>query len=452
MRVLGPVDVLDAADRPLDLGGPKQRALLAVLAAAGGEVVSTERLIGQLWEDDPPARAVVSVQSYVANLRRTLDPDRPARGAPGVLVTRPPGYLLDPAGFGLDAAEFVALTDRAGTVRPGEGGSAVGLLDAAEALWRGDAYADVTAVSSALRAEGARLDELRLAAREARWRLLLDLGHAERVAAETWVQVVDHPLREAGWEILAVALYRSSRQAEALDALRRARRKLADELGVDPGPALRALEAAILRQDPGLDRPPPTPVRPPTSGTGPLPAASVPGAPTRDVALVGRDEVLTEIAGALVDGAAGRGRLVLITGEPGIGKSSLARAAVSTARTMGLAVGCGTAEESPGAPALWPWAQALDQAQRERGSGSAGENGGRGWAALVELVPALRGAATTVGPTGPASSRRLPEEGVGADPGRPRHGCLRTRRGGQPPGRPASRSDPVGAGRPALGR
>ena len=410
MRVLGPVDVWNSVDGPLDLGGPKQRALLAVLAAAGGEVVSTDRLIGQLWDGEPPARAVVSVQSYVANLRRTLHPDRAARAASGVLVTRPPGYLLDPAGYRLDADEFLELTRQAGTARATDRERAVALLDAAEALWRGDGYADVTAVSSVLRAEGARLDELRVAAREDRWRHLLELGEAERVVAETWVQVADHPLREAGWEILALALYRSRRQAEALDALRRARRHLSDELGVDPGPTLRALETAILRQDPALDLPPSVldqvrPDRVPPPPPAPTPAVPVPG---RDSALIGRDQALTAIAGALVDAAAGRGRLVLITGEPGIGKSSVARAATATASTMGLAVGWGTAEESPGAPALWPWAQALGQAvgqaQRVRAQVPREMAQSRGWPALADLVPALVGGPGAAGSAGSASA------------------------------------------------
>lgn len=359
-RVLGPLEVVHHArpHGPMELGGPKQRAVLALLIAAAGRTVSVDRLVDEVWGEDSPPKVMTSLQAYVANLRRAVEPDRPARAPAAVLVTRPPGYALladaadvDAAGFGRRAAlghELLA-TDPA---------TAAAELAAALALWRGDAYADVAALAPSLAAEATRLEQLRLLALEDRWQAEVDLGGHARAVPELEALLAAHPLRERAWCLLALALYRSQRQADALAALGRARTLLAQELGLDPGEQLRRLEEQVLRQDPALAALPAPSAKgasrlPPPASVGkaePLPAADP---------LVGRDAPLAALAGAFVDAAAGRGRLVLVSGEAGIGKTRLAEAAVATAAAMGLTTAWGRAEESGAAPPLWPWSQAL---------------------------------------------------------------------------------------------
>ncbi|GAB1818952.1 BTAD domain-containing putative transcriptional regulator [Herbidospora sp. RD11066] len=347
-QVLGQVEVLDveAGSGPAQLGGQKQRALLALLLAAGGRIVSVSRLVDELWGEEPPPKVLSSVQAYISNLRRTLEPDRAARAPARVLLTRPPGYAL--AAETVDAVTFERLAAEGQKVLAADPARALDLLQQAAGLWRGEPYEDVAALAPGLTAEAARLTEVWLLATEDRFRAELALGVHRRVVAEIEQLVAAHPLREAGWGLLAVALYRSQRQGDALDALRRARRVLADELGVDPGPELRRLEAAVLNHEPSLDAMP-----------APVKAVPVPVVQQAD-GLVGRDDWLARLTGHLVDTSAGRGTLVLVTGEPGVGKTGLARALTATAAAMGLRTGWGRCEESAGAPPLWPWSQALD--------------------------------------------------------------------------------------------
>ncbi|WP_171074567.1 AfsR/SARP family transcriptional regulator [Nonomuraea basaltis] len=373
-QVLGPIEVLDVGGDPVQLGGQKQRALLGLLLAARGRVVSVGHLVDELWGDDPPPRVLASVQSYIANLRRALEPDRPARAPARILVTRPPGYALvtDSA----DYTEFERLASAAHDSLAADAAHARELLRAAAGLWRGEPYADVTAAAPGLAAEAVRLGELRLLATEDRFRAELALGVHARLVGEIEQLVAAHPMREAAWGLLAVALYRSQRQGEALDALRRARRILADELGVDPGPELRRIEAAVLRHEPSLDATP-APGKPPEY------AASMEVTPrVAAAALVGRDEWLTRLTGYLVDATAGRGTAVLVTGEPGIGKTGLARALTATADAMGVRTGWGRCEEAVGAPALWPWSQALGPLVSAAGAATR-------LPALAALLPAL---------------------------------------------------------------
>ncbi|MGP3964852.1 ATP-binding protein [Nonomuraea sp. 3N208] len=358
-QVLGPVEALDADGDPVQLGGQKQRALLGLLLAARGRVVSVGRLIDELWADEAPPKALTSVQSYVANLRRALEPDRPARAPAQVLITRPPGYAL--ATGSLDSIEFETLASAAHESLATDAAHARELLRTAAGLWRGEPYADVAMASPGLAAEAARLGELRLLATEDRFRAELALGVHARLVGEIEQLVAAQPLREAAWGLLAVALYRSQRQGEALEALRRARRLLAEELGVDPGPELRRLEEAVLRHEPSLEARP-APVTPPAYG------ASADARPRAAAArLVGREEWQARLTGYLVDASAGRGTVVLLTGEPGIGKTGLARALTATATEMGLHTGWGRCEEAVGAPALWPWSQALGLLLRAAG-------------------------------------------------------------------------------------
>jgi DNA-binding SARP family transcriptional activator/tetratricopeptide (TPR) repeat protein len=370
-RVLGPVEVLDTDGGLVQLGGQKQRALLGLLLASAGRIVPVHRLVDELWGEDPPPKVLVSVQSYVANLRRVLEPDRPARAPASLLVTNPPGYSL--ATDRLDSVEFEELAGAGREVLATDPRRARKLLLTAAGLWRGEPYADLTGAAPALAAEAARLTELWLLAGEDRFRADLELGGHEELAGEIEQVVGVHPLRESAWGLLAVALYRSQRQGAALDALRRAKRVLADELGVDPGRELRRLEHAILSHDPALDHTSPAAPRPAVDGrTGGSPRAVETG-------LIGREEQLARLTGHLVDAVAGRGSVVLVTGEPGIGKTGLAHALTATAAAMGLNTGWGRCEETAGAPAMWPWSQALAPLTDSAGTTTR-------WSALDALV------------------------------------------------------------------
>src|SRR5436190_6053136 len=223
-RVLGPLEVRDG-ERSLPLAGAKQRALLALLILNANHVVSRDRLIDELWGDDPPDTARTMVQVYVSRLRKLL-PD-------GVLVTQPPGYVLrvDPDELDLERFERLRVTAR---------------FDEALALWRGPALAEFEEHFAKL--EGARLEDVRLATLEERIDADLERGlHAELVG-ELELLVAEQPQRERLRAQLMLALYRSGRQADALAAYRDARAAL-DELGIEPSEELRALEKKILQQE-----------------------------------------------------------------------------------------------------------------------------------------------------------------------------------------------------------
>jgi DNA-binding SARP family transcriptional activator/class 3 adenylate cyclase len=251
-RILGPLEVLDAQGQRLALGGPKQRALLAVLLLHAGQVVAVERLIDELWGEDPPDTAAHILQVYVANLRKAVEPARPRRAAGGVLRTQAPGYLVDVGPDELDLVRFERLAgDGRAALAAGDPAGAARLLREAVGLWRGPALADVTLAASG-QGELVRLEERRLAALEDRIEAELALGRHAELVGELQALVAAHPLRERLWGQLMVALYRSGRQAEALEAYRRTRETLAEELGIDPSRPLQELERAILAQDPAL--------------------------------------------------------------------------------------------------------------------------------------------------------------------------------------------------------
>ena len=221
-RILGPLEVTEEG-RHLDLGAPKQRALLAVLLISANRVVSLDRLIDQLWGEEPPPRATGSLQAYISNLRRVLEPSRAPGQPPRVLVTQPPGYLLRVDPGDLDAARFeTGAAEGRRLLGEGRPAEARDLLQAALGLWRGAALADF-AFEDFARAEATRLEELRLAAVEDRLQAELDLGQHAAAVAELEAGVMTHPLRERLWGLLMVALYRSGRQADALRAFQAAR-------------------------------------------------------------------------------------------------------------------------------------------------------------------------------------------------------------------------------------
>jgi DNA-binding SARP family transcriptional activator/DNA-binding beta-propeller fold protein YncE len=252
-RVLGPLQVATNGSS-LPLGGAKQRAVLALLLLHANEVVSSDRLIDELWAGSPPESAANIIHGYVSHLRKTLEPGR-SRGEHELLVSRPPGYMLRARPEQIDAERFATLTGEARQLLDdGEADAAADRLRAALALWRGSPLADLTYESFA-RPDIERLEEARVAALEDRIDADLALGRDGDLVGELRKLVGKHPLRERLRGQLMVALYRSGRQADALSAYREGRRVLTEELGIEPGPALRDLERAILHHDAALGAP-----------------------------------------------------------------------------------------------------------------------------------------------------------------------------------------------------
>lgn len=344
VQLLGPVEVFrDAAS--VDLGGPQQRAVLAHLALDVGRVISAERLIDRLWSDEPPRTPLGTLQSYVSRLRGAIEPDRPAGTPPSILVSEAPGYVLRIAADRVDVHRFAAL---AATARAAAGGGrhlvALESFDAALALWRGPALGGLSG-DDPVRSIVARLDEERHGVTDDRFEALLAVGRHVEATPALQAAVDEDPLRERRCALLALALYRSGRQADALRVLTRARSTLLDDLGLDPGPEMRELESRILAHDPTLltftvahsvtaisDEP--------SAADGPIP--------------VGRTAEWTKISSAFDDAATGRGHLVLVEGEPGIGKSTLCEAVLTDAEQQGWRTATGRCVEDGLAPTLWP--------------------------------------------------------------------------------------------------
>ncbi|WP_328477380.1 AAA family ATPase [Actinoplanes sp. NBC_00393] len=272
-RLLGPIEVRDSDGTPIEVSGAKPRALLTLLLAEPGRVVSVDRIAAALWGDAPPPAATATLHSYVSQLRRLLGRE--------LIVTRTPGYLaaVDPAD--VDLARLPTLMDEA--VRLTAAGNhqlAAKLLTEAVDLWRGEPLAGLPD-EAGVAAERARLGGLLLLARERRAAAWTRCGRAAEAVTELELLTAEHPLRESLWAALIEALYAAGRQADALDAYRRCARALADELGIDPGPQLRALEQAVLRQDahlPGMPAAPTAPAGPPPSAGHGSSAASGPPA------------------------------------------------------------------------------------------------------------------------------------------------------------------------------
>ena len=250
-RVLGPVEA-HSNDDELDLGGLRQRAVLARLLVARGQVVPVDSLLYDLWDDDAAKGAQSGLQVYISRLRRVLEPGRPRGGPNRLLVTVASGYALRVAPDQVDALRFETLVRAAGEQLDGDDPSSARVrLEKALGLWRGTPYSDFADQPWA-EAEVNRLTELRLVARERHADSGLRMGMPSEVVPDLEALTTEHPLREEGWRLLALGLYRGGRQGDALAALRKARTILADELGIDPGPALRKLESDILAQDAGL--------------------------------------------------------------------------------------------------------------------------------------------------------------------------------------------------------
>jgi DNA-binding SARP family transcriptional activator len=345
--LLGPLEVLDTAGTPVDVGGRQPRTLLAVLLAAGGRSVTADAIVDAIWGEDPPPSATGTLHSYVSRLRRHLGPDAP-------LVLDDAGYHLDIEAALVDHQQFQSLADAGrAALTAGRFGEASATLVEAERLWRGPALAEFATQDFAV-GLATRLEERRLTALEDRVTADLALGRHAALVGELSELVAAHPLREGLRMQLGLALYRAGRQAEALRTLAEGGRLLRDELGIEPSRPLRDLEAAILAQDPSLDLAS-VPVR-----------ASDPvrhGDPTGDVHrpivaagpdLVGRDHELAQLWAAF-DEARAASRFVVVEGEPGIGKTRLADELRWRSAEAGAVAVWGRSDESGAAPALWPW-------------------------------------------------------------------------------------------------
>src|SRR5205809_5801447 len=239
-RILGPLEVTDDRGAPIPLGGTKQRSVLAVLLLRAGEVVSVDYLVDSLWGDDAPRTATTSLQNSISALRKVL--------GPGLLLTKPPGYVLAVDADQIDLRRFERLVrDAAGH----DAAERAVILRRALDLWRGEPLAEL-AFEPFAGAEVRRLEELRLVAAEDWVDAELEAGRQAELVPELEALVARHPLRERLRGQLMLALYRSGRQADALSAYQDIRRLLSDELGLEPGPQLQQLQQNILRQAAGL--------------------------------------------------------------------------------------------------------------------------------------------------------------------------------------------------------
>ncbi len=362
----------------------KQRALLTLLAVHAPRPVSVESAADALWPRAASAEAMRSVQVTVSRLRRSL-------GAAGsALETVTSGYRLAVEPDAIDARRFETLIGSARAARlEGDAATARRLLDDALGLWRGPALADV-AFESFAQGEIARLDELRLAALEERIDARLSAGEHPLVVAELEQLAAEHPSRERLVELLMLALYRCGRQSDALEVYTQNRRRLGEELGLEPSSRLRRLEEAILRQDPSLDARIAEPIphrRRPRVAAPSLPAQLQ---PQPAMPFVGRAAELDRLA-ALPDRARSDGRqIALVGGEPGSGKTRLAREFAEHLTSSGMHVLYGACDPAVRTP-YQPFFEALEPAVAELEAEP--EAGGRYPAALIRLLPDLRVAA-----------------------------------------------------------
>jgi DNA-binding SARP family transcriptional activator/RecA/RadA recombinase len=372
-RILGPVRAY-ADEALIPVGGPKRRALLAILLLHANEVVSQDQLIDALWGESPPAGELKALQVHVSQLRKAL------AGPPGppehvLIQTRAPGYVLELDGHSLDLHRFERLHEEGRAVLSSDPAEASRVLGEALELWRGPPLAEF-AYEAFAQDEIARLDDLRIAAIEDRVEADLALGRHAGVVAPLEALVAKHPLRERLRGQLMLALYRSGRQSDALDSFRDARMALTEGLGIVPSRELRDLQQAILHQSPSLDHNP-----------APVTTASTPA----QGIFVGRRRELAELESALDHAFAGNGRIVLVAGEPGIGKTRLADQLTARAKARGARVFVGRCWEAGGAPAFWPWVQSLRAYIREADPDALRTQLDGGAAGLAQILPDLRG-------------------------------------------------------------
>jgi eukaryotic-like serine/threonine-protein kinase len=375
--ILGPLEVL-AGGRSVALGGVKQRALLALLVIHAGETLSTDRLIDELWGEHPPAAAAKTVQVHISRLRKALELSGAEAGSE-MIVTREPGYELRVEPERIDAHRFdrLIIEGRRELVarRPER---AVLKLEEAMSLWRGPPLGEF-AYKRFAQDEIARLDELRVGALEELIEAKLALGRHVEVVGPLEQLIREHPYRERLRGQLMLAFYRCDRQADALQAYQGARQALVEELGIEPSPRLRELERAILAQDQALAIPDHA-------------NAAVPVGPAAEESagvFVGRQPELAELIGGLDGAFAGRGRLFLLIGEPGVGKSRLAEELAQHARRLGARLLIGRCWEAGGAPAFWPWVQLLRSYLRASDRSDVASALGPGAPEIAPILPEL---------------------------------------------------------------
>jgi DNA-binding SARP family transcriptional activator len=370
--ILGPVELV--GEEPVLLGGAKERCLLAALALQCGRAVSAAWLVDALWGDDPPRTATKTLQNYVLRVRRAL-----AQAGGLAIVTLPDGYCLQAAPHAVDAALAESLiVEGHREMAGGDLVAAAGLLRRSVDLWRGPALHEFAGRPFAA-AEALRLEELRESALEDLIDAELALGRHHEVVSAVEGLVTRNPLRERRWGQLMVALYRDGRQAEALDAYGRLRRILRQDIGVDPGAELRDLHQAILQQSPGLAWRSP---QRPSNVAGP--------------GYFGRAGEMSRLLRRFDDAAAGRGGVVLLAGEPGIGKSQALRQLADAARARAAVVLAGRCVEGTWAPPFHPFAEVIagygeqvSPQQLRDDLGAAGSGLARVVPRLSELLPGL---------------------------------------------------------------
>ena len=371
IRVLGLFDAV-VGGRPVQVGGPQQRAVLAILALEPGRTVAVERIVSRLWGDDAPNSALNTLQSYVSRLRTVLDPDRASGTASDLIVGQPNGYLLAVDPEQVDAFVFQRLA-AAGreALRAGDPASAETILTDALALWRGPALTGVN--GDGMAALAVRWEQERLNTVADLADAQLAVGHFDAAIAGLRDAVSHDPLHERLWNRLALALYRSGHQVDALRALSDARDALAEASGLIAGPELIALEAQILAHDPTLlpyaesagsvgTQLPDEARRSDESGRPSAGAtATASTRPQPPPGMVGRSEEWGRLSTRLDDLTTGTGGTVLVDGEAGIGKTTLLDALAAEARTRGWTVLWGRCHEDDLAPALWPWIEIVRQ-------------------------------------------------------------------------------------------
>jgi DNA-binding SARP family transcriptional activator len=396
-RTLGPLEVARPGSDPVKIEGAKTRALLVLLLVSRNSVVSVDRIADQVWSGDPPPSAASTIHAHISRLRRALTGSGGGHRSP--LVTRRPGYMLQVAHDEYDVDRFEELVRKASGAPPDE---AAGLLSEALSLWRGPALAEFADLSYAA-LEANRLAELRLSAIERRAEAeLARCRHAELVA-ELEHLVAENPLRESLTALLMTALYRSGRQSEALRAYQAAYRRLAEEIGVAPGPQLRTLEAAILNHDPAVE-PPIMPSIATTRAVDIFPPAL---ARLRDqTPLIGRAEELEALRRAWTRLSSTGCRLLVVAGEAGIGKSRLVAEFAHTLHEQGVCVLWGRSLERQLVP-YQPFVEALGDHLATRGSEESSTLARTAGQPLRWLLPELADAPAAAEPTEPGARRYL---------------------------------------------
>jgi DNA-binding SARP family transcriptional activator/tetratricopeptide (TPR) repeat protein len=401
VRLLGPVSA-EADGVRLRLGSRKQRAVFALLALQVNRPVALDRLVDELWHDEPPAQATLSLQSYISRLRRTISDTQPQeqsedhsedraedraedRSAPRIL-TRPPGWALMMPAEHVDAVRFVELArEGSSLLEDAEVASGAVRLREALALWSGDALADLDDMPFAV-GEKARLQDLRVSAIESLLWAELDLGRPGEVVEMARHAVSENPYRERAWCALMLALYRLGRQSEALAAARDLREILADGLGLHPSPEARLLQEEILTQDPALDHQ--AHVRLHLAHPGLLEAVCEPEVSVA-TGFVGRHDVSEALDRVAMDSTSGRGRFVVVDGPAGMGKSAVLHELTAKVRASGGLVLRGGGISAGASPALWPWVSILRQlVAADPGVTEAARTGGSA-AALALLDPSV---------------------------------------------------------------